>query len=113
MMVLSLPGLSNEMFERLPNTFFPCLPEDIGSNQYRILTRLCVQLPFTIVNPHPFILTSVAICSVTGLHCVSCKFNGRDEVRVLAQLGQMILSAGLLLFSAENEWKGLVTGSVK
>ena len=42
------------MFERVPNTVFPCLPEDIGSNQYRILTRLCVLLPFTIVNPYPY-----------------------------------------------------------
>jgi len=30
MIFVGLPGLSNEMFERVPNTVPPCLPEDIG-----------------------------------------------------------------------------------
>ena len=48
-MVLSLPGLGNEMLERVPNTSYPCLPEDIGFDQYRSLAQFCVQiLLFTI-----------------------------------------------------------------
>jgi len=47
--VLSLPGLSNEMFERVPNISYPRLPEDIGFKEYRSLAQLCVeQLLFTI-----------------------------------------------------------------
>ena len=89
------------MFERVPNTSYPCLPEDIGFDQYRSLAQSCVQiLLFTIVYSHPFLLTSVAVCHIPGLHCVSCKFNGREAVRVLAQLSQMVLSAGLLLISS-------------
>lgn len=103
MILVSVPGLSNEMFERVPNIVSPCLPEDIDYNQYRSLTRICVQL-FSPNQQRGLFQTGDGGQTIT--RTLRVELDPRVDVKQ-AELITLPDYETQRLNQAENEWKGI------